>query len=106
MAIEYVVRIECATEEHRGRMEHWLLGSGAGGGHFADVLASGARTASLARFDDAPLTVEARYRFASRDAFAVYERDHAPRLRAEGRALFPDGVRFERRLGEVLGDRE
>jgi len=100
MPIEYVVRIVCEAEIHRARMERWLLD-----GHFADVVAAGARSASLTRFDDAPLAVEARYRFASREAFAVYERDHAPRLRAEGLALFPEGVRFERRLGDVLGDR-
>ncbi len=100
MAIEYVVRILCETEGHRARMERWLLD-----GHFTDVIASGAGSASLTRFDDAPLALEARYRFASRDSFAAYERDHAPRLRAEGLARFPEGVRFERRLGDVLGDR-
>jgi hypothetical protein len=100
MAIEYVVRIVCDAESHRTRMERWLLE-----GHFADVRAAGALSASLVRFDDAPLAVEARYRFLDREAFVLYERDHAPRLRAEGRALFPEGVRFERRLGDVLGDR-
>lgn len=99
MAISYVVRIGCDTEAHRARMEAWLLG-----GHFADVIAAGAVSASLVRYDDAPLVLEALYRFASREAFAAYEQDHAPRLRAEGRALFPEGVRFERRLGDVLGD--
>jgi hypothetical protein len=100
MAIEYVVRCVCESTEVRLRMERWLLD-----GHAAEVIAAGAERAELARFDDAPLAVEVRYRFADRDAFASYERDHAPRLRAEGRALFPDGVRFERRLGDLLGER-
>jgi len=98
MLIEYVVRCVCDSETICARMERWLLD-----GHLADVVAAGASAADVARFDDAPLVVEARYRFADRAAFAAYERDHAPRLRAEGRTLFPDGVRFERRVGEVLG---
>jgi len=97
MTIEYVVRCVCDTPALRGAMERWLVE-----GHLADVCAAGALSADAVRFDDAPEVVEARYRFASREAFAAYERDHAPRLRAEGRALFPEGVRFERRLGEVL----
>ena len=98
MAIEYVVRCVCENDEICTRMERWLLD-----GHLADVVAAGAARADLVRFDDAPLTLEGRYRFADRDGFAAYERDHAPRLRAEGGALFPDGVRFERRVGDVLG---
>lgn len=101
MAIEYVVRCVCDTPELSARMERWLLGAAPAPGHLAHVIAAGASSATLARFDDAPLAVEARYAFVSREAFAAYERDHAPRLRAEGRALFPEGVRFERRLGEV-----
>lgn len=100
MAISYVVRVSCDTEAHRARMEAWLLG-----GHLADVVAAGALSATLLRYDDAPLVLDADYRFASREAFAAYERDHAPRLRAEGKTLFPEGVRFERRLGDVLGER-
>jgi len=100
MAIEYVVRCVCESADVCARMERWLLDA-----HLGDIVAAGAQRAELTRFDDAPLTVEARYRFADRDAFARYERDHAPRLRAEGRALFPTGVRFERRLGDLLGER-
>lgn len=99
MAIEYVVRCFCDTPASSAAMERWLVE-----GHLADVCAAGALSASAVRFDDAPLVVEARYRFASREAFAAYERDHAPRLRAEGKTRFAEGVRFERRLGEVLGE--
>jgi hypothetical protein len=100
MAIEYVVRCVCDSDEVRTRMERWLLDA-----HLAHVVAAGAEHAALTAFDDAPLTVEARYRFTDRAALASYERDHAPRLRAEGRALFPAGVRFERRIGDLLGER-
>lgn len=96
-SLEYVVRIVCDTSAHFERMHAWLVP-----GHMADVVAAGARGATLARFDDAPLTLEVRYAFDSREAFAAYERDHAPRLRAEGRALLAEGVRFERRLGDVV----
>ena len=98
MAIEYVVRCLCETPALSASLERWLVDE-----HFAEVRTAGATESTAVRFDDAPLVVEARYRFASREAFAAYERDHAPRLRAQGRTLFPEGVRFERRLGELLG---
>lgn len=101
MAIEYVVRCVCENDEICARMQRWLLD-----GHLADVVAAGALRADLVRFDDARLVLDVRYRFADREAFAAYERDEAPRLRAEGRHLFPPpGVRFERRVGDVLGGR-
>ncbi len=95
--IEYVVRITTGTSAHLERVHAWLVP-----GHMADVVRAGARSASLARFDDAPLALEVRYAFDSREAFTAYEREHAPRLRLEGQRLFPEGVRFERRLGEVV----
>jgi hypothetical protein len=71
------------------------------GGHLAEVCAGGALDAELVRLDGEPPTIEVRYHFASREAFAEYEREHAPRLRAEGRALFPPerGVRMRRSVG-------
>ena len=81
-------------------------------GHLADVCAAGALDAEAVRVDDprsgAPesgeVRCEARYRFASRRAFAAYERDHAPRLRAEGLAKFPLelGLTYERTVGEIV----
>jgi hypothetical protein len=81
----------------------WLVGR-----HLADVCAAGAIQAELVRFDGTPPRVEARYQFASRAAFEDYERDHAPRLRAEGLALFPAerGVRMQRSVGELLSRRQ
>ena len=65
--------------------------------------AAGAVSAEVVEHDGGGF--EARYTFASREAFAAYERDHAPRLRAEGLALFgPDkGVSYRRTLGTVRG---
>jgi hypothetical protein len=96
-AIEYVVRCTFDTPARRDAFERWLVE-----GHLRDVCEAGALGARLLRLDGEPLTIEARYRFASQDAFASYERDHAPRLRGEGRALFPEGVSYARSIAEVL----
>lgn len=70
-------------------------------GHLADVLAGGAQEAMVVQL--APLQLEARYLFADRAAFAKYELESAPKLRAEGLAKFPAsrGVRMSRSMGEV-----
>lgn len=79
----------------------WLLA-----GHVDAVLAAGALSAEIVRLDDAPplsYEYEVRYRFASRAAFEAYERDDAPRLRAEGAARFPAGaVVYARSSGAVV----
>jgi len=71
-------------------------------GHLAEVLAGGALEASVVRLS--ALKLEARYLFADAAAFAKYEREAAPKLRAEGLAKFPAtrGVRMSRSMGEVL----
>jgi hypothetical protein len=83
-------------------------------GHLREVCEAGALDAEVIRFD--PLAQEdagpsralarcaVRYHFASREAFAAYERDHAPRLRAEGLKRFPPehGFKYERSTGEVV----
>jgi hypothetical protein len=80
----------------------WLLTK-----HVRDVCEAGAQDATVIRVDGAasPVVLEVRYHFASREALAAYERDHAPRLRAEGLARMPaaGGVRLRRATGEVLG---
>ena len=80
--------------------------------HVADVCASGADDAEIYVLDpiggDHPNAVEIRYRFASREAFARYEREEAPRLRNEGldelaRLGVPtDGVSFTRTMGDSV----
>lgn len=77
------------------------------GGHLAEVIAAGALEAVLLRHvptATAPLRFEARYRFADAAAFARYEQEHAPTLRAEGLAKFPAsrGVHLSRSMGEIL----
>jgi hypothetical protein len=77
-------------------------------GHVAEVLAAGAQDAEVVELDVAPgfaeRVVEVRYHFDSRDAFAAYERDHAPRLRAAGVSIFPPerGITYRRATGEVV----
>ena len=76
--------------------------------HLADVCAAGALDAELVRLDGEGFVLEARYRFASREEFGRYERDEAPRLRAEGLAeiarlgLSADQVSFARATGEIV----
>lgn len=77
--------------------------------HLAEVCAAGALDAEVIRCDaptgrDSPPRYEVRYHFVSREAFAAYERSHAPRLRAEGLKHFPPerGVKYERFTGEVM----
>jgi hypothetical protein len=79
----------------------WLTG-----GHIADVLAGGARDAELIKLDGPGLAFEVRYHFPSRETFAAYERDHAPRLRAEAMQRFPPerGVVYRRTCGVAIAN--
>jgi hypothetical protein len=75
--------------------------------HLGEVCAAGALDAEAVRLDPPPgvaARCEARYHFASRPDFQRYERDHAPRLRAEGLKRFPleRGLRYTRATGEVV----
>ena len=79
MSIAYTV---AATFSDYGLAEEWLRWLEAG--HIAEVLAGGASDAEIVVLDEPSLTYEVRYHFPSREAFANYEKEHAPRLRAEG----------------------
>jgi hypothetical protein len=72
-------------------------------GHVAAVLAGGATAAAVIALDEPAHAYEVRYRFPSREAFDRYEREAAPRLRAEGLRLFPveRGVAYRRSVGVV-----
>jgi len=94
MTFEYVVRAELDDPELAARFRRWLVE-----GHMAEVCRAGAVSAELVLVDAPVPTFEARYVFPSREAFAAYERDHAPRLRAESAAMFGAG-RFTRSTGE------
>ena len=97
--VAYTVR---ASFTDRGLADAWLRWLR--GGHVTDVLAGGATTAEVIALDGPDIAYEARYRFPSREVFERYEREHAPRLRAEGLRLFPveKGVGYCRSVGVVL----
>jgi dipeptidase E len=98
-ALAYTVRVHLEDPAVAERWLAWMQGK-----HLAEVVQAGALTAEvIEREAGSGRVFEARYRFANRAAFARYERDHAPRLRAEGLALFPasDSLRYERSLGPI-----
>ena len=100
--IAYTVRCTFKSESVAEEWIEWLRRE-----HLAQVCAAGALDAEVIRFDsdvDGGVVCEVRYHFESREAFAAYERDHAPRLRAEGLKRFPPerGLRYERSTGEVV----
>jgi hypothetical protein len=77
----YVVRIDFDDATLRDAFGIWLRDR-----HIKDVLAAGAQGAKLYVHGDA-YAIEVRYTFDSREAFDAYERNHAPRLRADGVAF-------------------
>jgi hypothetical protein len=91
----YVVTCTFAGEEIKRSFSDWLQNT-----HIADVLAAGASRAELVSMDDG--SIECRYVFSSRKAFEDYERNHAPRLRAQGLERAQGRVSFSRRTGEIL----
>ena len=96
--VHYEVQARFNDEATARRWEAWLRDK-----HIAYVVAAGAREGHLLRVDaDAP-TLVAQYGFDSRAALERYLADHAPRLRAEGTALFPpDQVTYTRRIAERI----
>ena len=109
--IAYTVACEFDDPAVAGEWIAWLRDA-----HLAEVCAAGALDAEVIRMDSPrdsttglvsganTTNVEVRYHFASREAFQRYERDHAPRLRAEGLKRFPleRGVAYSRSLGEIV----
>ncbi|AKU97673.1 hypothetical protein AKJ09_04337 [Labilithrix luteola] len=108
MDFAYVVRISFEADRAKAfdAFVDWLLAK-----HVTDVCDAGGCHGEVLLVDSG-LVVEARYRFASREAFEVYERDHAPRLRVEALELLaangcaPNaGVVFARSSGRLVGVR-
>ena len=106
--IAYTVTCEFDDRNVANEWISWLRDE-----HLAEVLACGALDAQVIRFDrdaapapgsGAGAKCEVRYHFQSREAFAAYERDHAPQLRATGLERFPAsrGIRYQRSLGDVF----
>src|SRR5262245_55785868 len=96
-AIAYSV---CATFQDSALVADWLRWLREG--HIAEVLAAGATDAEIVELDEPAQSFEVRYHFPSREAFARYEREHAPRLRAGGLKRFPQGIAYRRSVGAVL----
>lgn len=95
----YIVRCTFNDADVAERWLQWMADE-----HLADVCSAGALDAEAIRLESADKTIcEVRYHFTDRAAFEEYERDHAPRLRAEGLKLFPPelGLRYERFTGEI-----
>ncbi|WP_018349226.1 DUF4286 family protein [Longispora albida] len=88
----YAVRSEFTSPAERDRFLAWLHD-----GHVAAVVAAGATSGEVTVLDDG--TVESRYVFASREAFAAYEAGPAAGLRADGASQFPE-VKATRTVGE------
>jgi hypothetical protein len=104
-AIAYTVVARFPEQEVRDRYVRWLAE-----GHARAVVRAGALGARIVVTDpeDGRWEVEARYEFADRASLDRYLRGAAPALRAQGLALFgPEtGVRFERRVGAIIGASE
>jgi len=103
--LTYAVRATFPSISTRDRFLAWLVPD-----HIEAVKRGGAESATVVVLDpehmgDLP-QVETHYVFASREAFAVYEKDYAPALRADALNNFgPEiGVRFDRRLGDITSD--
>lgn len=101
MGFSYAVHLEIEARL-ADALAAWLAA-----GHVDEVCALGGASAEVVRLDpSAPdedvRAFEVRYRFASRRAFAAYEREHAPRLRAEALARFGTALRVRRRTGEII----
>jgi hypothetical protein len=96
--IAYTVCVTLPDEALAREWLRWLRE-----GHVQDMLAGGASAAEFVALDQPALAYEVRYRFPSREAFDRYERESAPRLRAEGLRLFPveKGVAYRRSVGVV-----
>jgi len=103
----YVVRCIFDAREPMLEFLAWLRDR-----HVADVCRAGAEDAEIAALDptdEHAHAIEIRYRFTSREAFERYEREEAPRLRAEGIAeaarlgLAPGrGIVMKRWTGEAI----
>ena len=87
----------------RGLVDLWRAIAWLRDGHARELLDAGATSAEILRLEGEEIRCEVHYRFPSRAAFETYEREHAPRLRAEGLERFPPalGLRYARRSGEL-----
>jgi len=99
--LRYVVGVTFPDQATADRWLEWLRA-----GHVADVLAGGATFAQIMHHDGDAVVYEVTYSFPSREALDRYERDFAPRLREEGRRLFPpeQGIVYHRTVATILDE--
>ena len=104
--VVYTVTAELVDQEIAREYVAWLRA-----GHLREVVelggASEARVVELDAEGSVCVRVQSSYVFANRGKFEAYVRDHAPRLRADGLALFGPSrgarqVKFSRTIGSVL----
>lgn len=96
MTFAYTVRAEFDDPRRRAAYLDWLVD-----GHAAAIVAGGATAVQVVALDDG--AVEARYVFASAQAFREYEVGPAVALRAEGAERFGSAdARFRRSTGAVV----
>lgn len=102
--VQYAVLATLPTLELRDQYREWLSH-----GHVQEVVACGARSAMVVMLDAGEgvggvWRVLAVYRFPSQASLDRYLRHDAPRLRAQGQALFgpPTGVTFSRWSGPII----
>jgi hypothetical protein len=94
----YTIFCELPSEQVAADWVEWLTT----GGHMKQIKEKGATDAYLIQHE--PLKYEARYIFPSREAFEVYEKEHAPALREDGIRKFPPelGLKYQRTTGTVV----
>lgn len=95
--------VACTFEPHAGEVASaWL--AWVREEHIQEVLMSGALSAEVLRVTGTALQFEIHYRFAGQENFKRYERDEAPRLRAEGLRRFPltMGLSYQRKTATQL----
>ena len=99
-ALAYTVAVTFSDSDLAEEWLRWLRE-----GHIAEVLAGGATDAEIIELDGPGRSFEVRYHFPSRGVFEHYEKEHAPRLRADGLKRFPveKGITYRRSVGLVVG---
>jgi hypothetical protein len=101
-AIAYTVIATLPDAPTAAEYIHWLETD-----HLHKVISAGATRGQIVRIEQPaePHQVETRYQFSDRQRFEEYLKTAAPGLRAEGLERFPPerGVKFERRVGTVMG---
>lgn len=97
--LRYTVTVTLLDSDMAERFIDWLRN-----GHIAEVMTGGATSANICRIDGDEIMYAIEYLFPSRAVFAAYEREHAPRLREQGRKLFPPshGVVYQRSMADVI----